>query len=95
MTEETITNGQAKHILLSYNKGRFLTVTFVKKNGSLRTMNCRKGVYKGTTGGGLRFDPVDKNLVGVWDRPKGGHRFVTCDDIKRIHIDKKRYVIRG
>ena len=93
MQEEIITNEQAKQKLLDCKGNQFFTVTFIKKSdGSLRTMNCRKGVRKGVKGGGLRFDPVDKGLIGVWDRTKGLHRFISCGDIRRISIKGKRYV---
>ena len=46
---EIITNKQAKHLIVDYKDGQFFTVTFIKRtNGTKRTMNCRKGVHKGT-----------------------------------------------
>ena len=96
METETITNVQARHILENHKSGKFFTVTFIKRStGNERTMNCRRGVRKGTRGGGLRFDPTDHSLIGVFDIPKGLHRFVALEDIRRISINKKRYVVKN
>ena len=40
---------QVKELLLS-NSGKFFTVTFVKKNGEVRTLNCQQGHFKGHDG---------------------------------------------
>lgn len=93
---ETITQGQAKHLLRNDKGNQFFTVTFVKRtNGDIRTMNCRKGVRKGVRGEGLRFDPVAKDLVGVFDIPKGQHRFISLDQLVRISLRGKRYIVRS
>ena len=96
MTETVeITQAQAKQVIVDYHGRHFFTVVFVKRtNGEDRTMNCRKGVHKGTRGGGLRFEPLAKDLVSVFDIPKGLHRFISLDTIKRVNIDGKRYIVR-
>jgi len=33
--------------------GKFFTIKFIKKDGTLRKMTCRTGVSKGVTGKGL------------------------------------------
>lgn len=38
------------HQLLNANKGKFLSVTFVKKDGSLRTINGKQGKKEDHTG---------------------------------------------
>lgn len=61
--------------LLSKTNGRFFTVTFKKKDGSLRTINGRTGVHKYLKGGKATFDAQDKVqqdwTVGVWETKKG------------------------
>lgn len=91
-----ITGKEARDLLKSHKNGKFFTVVFVKRtNGEERTMNCRKGVLKGTRGGGLRFDPTEKNLIGVFDIPKGQHRFIALEDLRRININGLRYVVKN
>jgi hypothetical protein len=60
---------------------QFFTVTFEKKaDGSLRTMNCRKGVKKHLKGGESTIKHK-KNLVSVYDVKSKGYR---CFDVTRV-----------
>lgn len=53
------------------NGGQLFTVEFVKRgDGSLRTMNCRRGVQKGVKGVGLKYKPEEHNLLNVFDMQK-------------------------
>ena len=38
-------------------RNRYFTVEFIKKDGSLRTMNCQKGVKKHLKGGQVYYQP--------------------------------------
>ena len=44
--------------LLKNARGRFITTTHVKTDGSLRTINGRFGVHKNVTGRGMNHDPA-------------------------------------
>lgn len=93
---ETITQTQAQDILKRDNGRQFFTVCFIKRtNGETRIMNCRKGVRKGTTGEGLKFNPVDKGLVEVFDVAKNQYRFISLDNIIRINIRGQRYIVKS
>lgn len=51
--------------------GQLFTVDFVKRgDGTIRTMNCRRGVKKGVKGTGQSYDPKTKNLLTVYDMQK-------------------------
>jgi len=89
-----ITQAQAQQKIKDYKGHQFFTVEFVKRtNNEVRKMNCRKGVRKGVRGGGLRFDPVSKGLVSVFDVPLGQHRFISLDTIKRVNMMGKRFIV--
>ena len=91
-----VSQSQAQQIIKGYKGRQFFTVEFVKRsNGEDRVMNCRKGVSKGVRGGGLRFDPASKGLVSVFDIPKGQYRFISLDNIKRISLKGKRYIVKA
>jgi hypothetical protein len=61
----------AMDVLKSTN-GTFFSVSFVKRgDGSIRKMLCRTGVKKYTTGEGLKYDPIEKGLLPVWEINKG------------------------
>ena len=57
----------------------FVTVTFVKQNGELRTMNCRVGVTKHLKGGKNCVN-VEK-YVTVYDMQSQGYRTINRDTI--------------
>ena len=91
---ETITQNQARWMVKRYHGRQIFTVTFVKRsNGETRTMNCRKGVVKGTNGVGLKFNPADHNLVVVRDVQKRQHRCISLDEIKKISIKGRQYIV--
>lgn len=92
---KTLTQSEAKEKIESYKRGKFFTVTFVKRTGDreVRTMNCRKGVTKGVNGTGLKFDPNEKSLVGVFDVPKKQHRFISLDEIHALSMDGEKFIV--
>lgn len=91
-----ISQFMAQEVVKNYPGNQFFTVTFVKRStGETRVMNCRKGVRsKGS--GELKFDPVKKKLVSVYDMQKGKFRFISLDEIRRIAMRGKVFqVVRG
>lgn len=63
---------------------KIFTVTFIKKDGTTRVMNARRGVKKGVTGVGLKYNPAEKGLVTVYDMQKRQFRSVNVDTITTI-----------
>ena len=74
-------------------KGEIFTVTFTKKDGSERIMNCRTGVKKGIKGIGRKFNPIEKLLIGVYDVQKMVYRMINLQTIKLLHINKHKYIV--
>lgn len=70
-----------EHIVEGFN-GRIFTVTFIKKDGSIRKMNCRMGVTKFLKGGKRTTDP-NKFLV-VFDMQNNAYRAVNKETILEI-----------
>ena len=64
--------------------GKFFTVKFIKKDGTLRRMTCRTGVSKGVNGKGLDFDPKEKGLKVVWSTDAEGYRMINLAQVKEI-----------
>lgn len=60
----------------------FVTVTFLKKDGTIRKMNCRMGVTKHLKGGESTLD-ADK-YVTVFDVAKGAYRAVNRETILEV-----------
>lgn len=61
------------------SNGKIMTVKFIKKDGSLRVMNCRLGVTKHLKGGCSTLNP-DK-FITVYDLKSEGYRAIDKDSI--------------
>ena len=68
--------------ILSATDGKFFTVVFTKKDGTVRTMNCRTGVKKHLKGGVSTLD-ASKYLT-VYDRQSEGYRAVNYSTIQSV-----------
>ncbi len=81
-------------------QGTLVSVTFVKRtNGEVRKMLCRTSVKKGVKGVGLKFNPKNRNLIGVYDfqkvregaDPWKCYRFVPMDAVLSMRVRGKTY----
>jgi len=73
---------------------RIFTVTFIKKDGTVRVMNARRGVKKGVKGVGMSYDPYSKNLIPVYDMQKGAFRIINAETIIEIKAEREVYSFR-
>lgn len=89
---ETITRQQASELVNS-SKGRFFTITFVKKDNSVRRMTARTGVKIGVNGQGMKYNPMDYGMKSVFDMAKLEWRMINFKTATRLKINKKDYVI--
>jgi hypothetical protein len=64
------------------SNGKFLTVTFRKKDGTIRVMNCRLGVTKHLKGGTSTLDP--NKYITVYDLQSKGYRAISKENILSI-----------
>lgn len=69
-------------IKLLNTNGKIVTVTFTKKDGSIRVMNCRLGVTKHLKGGASTLDP--EKYITVYDLQSQGYRAIAKDQILAI-----------
>jgi hypothetical protein len=60
-------------------KGEIFTVTFVKKDGTTRTMNARLGVKRYLRGGDLPYNPLERGLLPVYDLQKNDYRIINLN----------------
>jgi hypothetical protein len=80
-----------ENLLKETSNKKIFSVTFVKKDGSLRKMNAMRGVRKGVKGVGHSFNPSEKNLLPVYDMQKGDFRFVNLNDVISFKANKKSF----
>ena len=81
--------------LLLENKGHVFSVVFLKKDGSIRKMQCRFGVKKHLKGGKLAFNPLERNLLVVFDMQKEAYRMINLETISNINMKGVEYNVRG
>ena len=62
--------------------GKFFTVSFIKKDGSLREMNCRLGVQKHLKGG---VKTLTDNYICVYDVKSEGFRAIDPEKVISIN----------
>ena len=79
--------------LLKNTNGRFFTVTFVKQDGTLRTMNARVGVTSHIKGTGTSRAGTNDKYLTVFDAQKRAYRTINLDTIKSAKIDGVTFLI--
>jgi len=65
--------------------GQFCTVTFIKNDGTVRTINGRTGVKKYVKGNGTRSQSTDNKYFLLWTR-EGSNKFNAPKNINRGSI---------
>lgn len=66
------------------DEGKLFSVTFVKKDGSLRKMVARLDVKSYLTGGAPRYNATAYNMIVVFSMDDLGYRTVVVDRIVRL-----------
>jgi hypothetical protein len=92
---------EVREKLNGLKNGTIYSVTFIKKDGSLRVMNSIKGTHKGVTGEGLKYDASEKGLIPVYDLQlarKGEAenkcwRMVNIQTVKTISVDHEIFSV--
>lgn len=62
-------------------RGKFFSVSFIKKDGTTRKMTARIGVKKDIKGVGLRFNPSERDLIVAFDIHKRAYRMINLATI--------------
>ena len=81
--------------LLDKNKSEIFSVVFLKKDGSIRHMTCRFGVKKHLKGGKLKFNPLERAMLVVFDMQKEAYRMINLETISNINMKGKDYYVEG
>lgn len=87
-----ITRAEAFRLMLN-SDGKIFTTTFVKKNGEVRKMNCRRGVQKYVTGKGMAYNPAEHDLFVVFDMQKDQHRMINLKTMLAIKINGQEFQV--
>lgn len=65
-------------------RGQIFTVTFVKDNGEVRVMNCRRGVYKNLNDHERRERRSNPSVLTVFDLKENAYRSFHVDKVLKI-----------
>ena len=80
--------------LIRKNKSNIFSVVFLKKDGTIRRMICRLGVKKYVNGKGLKYDPIERGLLGVFDMQKEAYRMINLETIMNINMKVVEYNVQ-
>jgi len=75
--------------IVAASNGRFVSVTFIKKDGTERSMLCRLGVTKHLKGGESKLN-ADQYLT-VFDVQKEAYRAINRDTIVSVKLAGATY----
>lgn len=78
--------------MIESTKGKFFSVTFEKKNGEIRNMNCRTGVKKGQAGGVATYKANPAN-IGVYDMVTDDYRCFNIERLKNLKVGGQEYTV--
>lgn len=90
--ENVITKATATE-MINKSKGQIFTIVFRKKNGELRTMNCRLGVKKGVNGNGMSFEPSTMGYKPVFDMQVKDWRMINLNTLMCLKMNKRVYQV--
>jgi len=91
MNRITIENAEK---LIKSTNGTIFAVTFVKKDGTVRDMNCRLGVTKHLKGGEQAFDPnKEYDLLTVFDLQKKGYRMISLETLQKVTVNGQTFAV--
>jgi hypothetical protein len=93
-TNTTMSNREVINLLIGSTKGKFFSISFIKKNGKARNMTARTGVKKGLTGKGSSYgDEAKSQYITLYDVVNRGYRAVNRDTIKTLRVCGHSYIV--
>ena len=82
-------------------EGKIFSVTFTKKDGTVRDMVCRTGVHKNLTGcvdgrGSInrKANDADHSVITVFDMQKNDYRRINAETVTRIKVDGVEMIVK-
>ena len=90
-----ISREKAREKLLSAENTMFSVVFIKRTTGEVRRMLCRTGVRKHLSGGELKFIPIRKGLLSVYDMQSKGYRFINLETLISFKLGGKTYEIQN
>ncbi len=73
--------------------GKIFTVTFIKRNGQIRTLTGRLNVKKHLKGGNLAYSPTKRGLLPVFDMQKKAYRMINFNTLLSAQVEGDKLII--
>ena len=93
MKTESILELSVDELFKMFDGGKFVSVIFEKKDGTLRKLTGRTGVSKHVNGNGAAYNARDYGQLRVFDVVADGWRTITANKVKEVVADNVRYVV--
>ena len=77
--------------IINKTNGKFFSITFVKKCGTIRKATARTGVRKGVKGVGMNYNATDKGIKILWVCDAENFRAIKLNTILDIKFKGKVY----
>lgn len=90
-----ISREKAREKLLSAKNTMFSVVFIKRTTGEVRRMLCRTGVRKYLSGGELKFVPIRKGLLSVYDMKSKGYRFINLETLVSFKLGGISYEVQS
>ena len=92
---ETIDRNKAKELIRA-TEGKIFNSTFIKKDGTVRSLTGRLKVTKHLKEGAKPqpFNPKDYNLQCVYDMKAKGYRMLNINTLTNLTINNIKYLIK-
>jgi hypothetical protein len=97
----TIKRENVRETIKGIKRGKIFSVTFVKKDGSIRVISTMNGTTKGVTGRGMSYEPSERGLLPMYDLkeakktkdPKKSWRMINVETVKEIKVEGNVWII--
>ena len=77
--------------IINKSEGKIFSAVFLKKDGTVRRINCRLNVKKGVNGKGMAYNPIKKGLLPVYDMDRKGFRMINMNTLISFKVNGINY----
>jgi len=93
-TVTTISRDRAMRFLHNETDGRIFSAFFQKVDGTMRQMVCRRGVRKYLRGGEMRYDPIPRLMLPVFDLSKREYRILNVSTLVSFKVGGETFLVQ-
>lgn len=84
---------EAVRIIREIGHLRNVSIYFIKRDNTPRSMTIRHGIKSGITGKGMNYTPDIRNLLVVWDVEAQTHKTIPLEGLRMLQADGVVYEV--